>query len=326
MARKKKHEEHENLERWLVSYADFITLLFAFFVVMYAISQVDNKKLGNLMDSMAIAFKRTDPIPEVGKPKIVQGPPQPSVRPIFISQKQAKDVAEQRSFERVQEKVKAVLKRAGLDAAVRMKTDGRGLVLSLESSVFFDSGSADLRPEAVQIVDGIAGALVEVPNPLRVDGHTDNVPIQSARFPSNWELSTARATTILYRFLSPAGIPPERLSAGGYAEYRPVAGNETPEGRGRNRRVDVVLISGDMARQEPGALTEEERKAAEKIVPITELGGRIERRNGEAENRGTGEMQNRWTAETGRRGIGESGKRSAGEPGSGETGKRGGGG
>ncbi len=294
MARKKKHEEHENLERWLVSYADFITLLFAFFVVMYAISQVDNKKLGNLVDSMAIAFKRTDPIPEVGKPKIVQGPPQPSARPIFISQKQARDVAEQRSFERVQEKVKAALKRAGLDGAVRMKTDGRGLVLSLESSVFFNSGSADLRPEAVQVVDGIASALVETPNPLRVEGHTDNVPIQSARFPSNWELSTARATTILHRFLSPAGIPPERLSAGGYGEYRPVAGNETPDGRARNRRVDVVLISGDMARQEPGAAPEEEGKTG-KIVPIVELGEPAARRGNieEARNQGNGETEKR---------------------------------
>ena len=246
--RKKKHEEHVNHERWLVSYADFITLLFAFFVTLYAISQVDAAKLGKLVDSMQSAFDTK--VFEPGSPKL------------SLSDGQAKGVEQQKLIEPISPPVapsrtlmaiQAVLHdklvRAHFVDRVGMVQERRGLVISLTEAGFFDPGHAQLMESSHVALDAIADSLLSMPNHLRIEGHTDTTPIHTAQFPSNWELSMARAIYILSYFRSHFEFDPAKVSSAGYGEYRPIAPNDTPEGRAKNRRVDIVILS-EAERQE----------------------------------------------------------------------------
>ena len=250
MARKKKHEEHVNHERWLVSYADFITLLFAFFVTLYAISQVDAKKLGKLVESMQSAFDTR--VFDSGSPKL------------SLSDGTAKGVEQQKlvepisppvsvspSLQSLQTSLQAKLVRAKFVDRVRMVQEKRGLIISLTEAGFFDPGEATLKEAGQQVVDMIAETLMQNAYHFRIEGHTDAVPIHTARFPSNWELSTARATFILSYLTTHFSFEPTRLSVAGYGEYRPIAPNNTAEGRAINRRVDIVILSESERQQEP---------------------------------------------------------------------------
>lgn len=250
MRRKKKHEEHVNHERWLVSYADFITLLFAFFVTLYAISQVDAKKMGQLVESMQTAFdtkafeagssklslsdgqsKGTDP-QKLVEPISPLSPPFSSLMSIQIS-------------------INNKLVRAGFVDRVRLSQERRGLVVSLSEAGFFDPGQAQLREASQIVLNAIAESLLPIANHIRIEGHTDTTPIHTADFPSNWELSTKRATYILSYLMDHFAFDPHRLSVAGYGEYRPIAPNDTAAGRAINRRVDVVILNEVEARQEP---------------------------------------------------------------------------
>ena len=250
MARKKKPEEHANHERWLVSYADFITLLFAFFVTMYAISQVDAKKLGRLVTSMRTAFDTQlfdagssrlslsdGAMGGIDQQKLVE-----SIQPL---------VATGDTLKRVRDAISAKLIKERFVDKVRFVQDHRGLVISLTEAGFFDSGEAELKGSSLIVLDAIAEAALALPNQIRIEGHTDNTPIHTARFPSNWELSTARATYIISYLLSKYPFPPQRLSAAGYGEHRPVAPSTTIEGRAMNRRVDLVILNEAAEEQEP---------------------------------------------------------------------------
>jgi chemotaxis protein MotB len=251
MARKKKHEEHVNHERWLVSYADFITLLFAFFVTLYAISQVDAKKLGKLVDSMQSAFKTQ--VFEAGSQKL------------SLSEGTAKGVEQQKlvepisplvasadpSFRKIQAAVRERLVKENFVDKVRFIQEKRGLVISLTEAGFFDSGQAELKDSSLVVLDAIADSVLQLPNQIRIEGHTDTTPIHTARFPSNWELSTARATYVLSYLTNQFTFEPSRLSVAGYGEYRPVASNATAESRALNRRVDLVILSEAAEKQEP---------------------------------------------------------------------------
>ena len=261
MARKKKkeEEEHENSERWLVSYADFITLLFAFFVTMYASSRVDGKKLGSAVESLqralgsVIAVQATSREPGVFPPH--NQPIRFSVTPIEGKPYTADGKALEKIARELKREIATVSSakpnREDVTAQIKFIVEKRGLVIRISEHVFFNSGEASIRPEMLPVLDIIAQSLKKIDNPIRIEGHTDNVPINTFRYPSNWELSTARATTIVRHLLDQFDYSPDQLSASGYAEFRPVAPNETPEGRLQNRRVDFVILSTTEMESEP---------------------------------------------------------------------------
>ncbi len=393
MSRKKiEHEKEPNLERWLVSYADFITLLFAVFVTLYAMSQVDKAKVAkviastneafgvskstsapafNILDSSTLvplpnilqkssteprpptgesvyktkeqkkpkgkdlvdeAFKTPDHVPvhkkeltetqtkeqveaakkalaemqkevqlEAAKKELAQarqkeqlatqkikdlegqppiktevptekGAAAESVPPVAAQARpqqeaeareksqeqpvrggQGKVWADARQFKKIETSIMTFLRQKGAEDKVSLQIGSRGLVISLKDTEFFDSGSATVRTDSMPLLDNIAQAINTYSNSIRIEGYTDNVPIKTAQFPSNWELSTARATNIVHYLVKTHGVSPERLSAVGYGEYHPIADNSTEQGRQKNRRVDIVVLSSAGAMGEPAA-------------------------------------------------------------------------
>jgi len=279
VTRKKKPEEHISHERWLVSYADFITLLFAFFTTLYAISTVDAQKMGRMVMSMRASFDNSLFSAGSDRLSLSQGPGasgNPTAgQQVIESLRGAKGASEpgpalrdlkelranfplgdaaggpEKVLGNLQRSVESLVGPEALGNKVRTRMDARGLVISLGEGGFFDSGSDILKPEGRVLLDAIASALVTTDNQIRVEGHTDNVPIRNTRFPSNWELSTARATTVVAYLINRFKFAPERLSAGGYSEYRPVETNTTVDGRSRNRRVDIVVLHPKYAQVEP---------------------------------------------------------------------------
>ncbi|MGG5872776.1 flagellar motor protein MotD [Pseudomonas peli] len=237
MARRRHQEEHENHERWLVSYADFITLLFAFFVVMYSISSINEGKYKILSDSLTGVFNQPDraikPIP-VGEERPRTTEPDRSLVDEESAQSSADDL---------QDIASSVREAFGdLIQSEQLKVSGNELWIEIElsSSLLFTSGDAIPNNAAFDIIEKVAKILAPYENPIHVEGFTDNLPIQTAQFPTNWELSTARAASIV-RMLTMDGVNPSRLAAVGYGEFQPVADNTTAEGRGRNRRVVLVI-------------------------------------------------------------------------------------
>jgi chemotaxis protein MotB len=222
--RRGRDDSHENVDRWVVSYADFITLLFAFFTVMYAISRVDSAKLSDFVGSTRAAF---GPRAVSQSKPVIEG----------IAPVPAGAVGMQREAVRI-------LDAAGAAGTVEVRPDARGLVLSVGDHVLFDPGCADVKASSGDALAAVAAVVRAARCDAVVEGHTDSISIANARYASNWELSAARATAVLARLVQEYDVPPERLAAAGYAEYRPVATNATPEGRARNRRVDIVLLLG----------------------------------------------------------------------------------
>ena len=265
--RRKKHPGHENLDRWLVSYADFITLLFAFFTTMYAISTVDAKKLGRMVLAMQAAFDDTvqgtqgHPEPGVfntGFPNGMPGPFEGTNQKLTdIQKRQARmrqeDLlkARQGSLPQIKNDLDQMAARSALSGTMKVSLKTRGVVVSLAEAGFFDSGSAEVRRESLPVLDKMCEYLKTIPNFIRIEGHTDNVPINTPRYPSNFELSTARATTILSYLVKQHGLDAGRLSAAGYGEHHPAETNDTVEGRAHNRRVDVVILSPTAMLSEP---------------------------------------------------------------------------
>jgi len=221
--KKKKHEEHENHERWLVSYADFITLLFAFFVVMYSTSSVNEGKFRAVSESAQAAFNPS----HYSAKKIEVGP-----KLSEYSSSRMEHIAS----------IKGILKDLENKGLINIFQDRRGIVIRITDTALFDSGSTEIKKEALDAVDRLAETLTTMKEEIQIEGHTDNIPIKSVQFPSNWELSSARAISILRRFIS-HGIDPKRLTAIGYGEFRPIASNETEAGRAKNRRVDIVILN-----------------------------------------------------------------------------------
>lgn len=261
MSRKKLHEEHENLERWLVSYADFITLLFAFFVVMYAISSINEGKYRVLSDSLVNAFQEkpsSEKLIYLGEKQaeILQGTGKPIGK--SVPQRSAEDAArvETENMKRIARNVQTAMAPLVAQGQVRVTRSPRGIMVEINASTLFPSGDATLQPGSAQALAAVAQVLAEGENPIQVEGHTDNVPISSPAFPSNWELSSARAGSVV-RLLAEAGVPASRLVAIGYADNKPVDTNATPEGRSRNRRVNVLILDSekDIGREIPLAPT-----------------------------------------------------------------------
>jgi chemotaxis protein MotB len=262
MARRKKHEEHENHERWLVSYADFITLLFAFFVVMYAISSVNEGKYRVLSETLNAVFsdpvRSKNPI-QIGEISRGQGEESPApgdpLEPTF--QIELPDVPTEpppasaddvKTINDLSQQFSNTLSDLIESEDVKITQGEDWLELEIKSRVLFDSGEARLARAAVPIIGEIADILQSAANPIQVEGFTDNNPINTPRFPSNWELSAARAASVVH-LLDRYGIQPDRMSAIGYGEYKPVADNDTEEGRQKNRRVVLVVLGRDNSRR-----------------------------------------------------------------------------
>jgi chemotaxis protein MotB len=243
MARRRHTEEHENHERWLVSYADFITLLFAFFVVMYAISTLNEGKYRVLADALVVAF-RHDPVVTAQTNGLAPMnrttsslPQRPAVRPqVDLLRKQKAE-----KLMTLAKSISEVLKPLVQSGQVRLTQLPHGLAVEINASVLFAPGQASLQPDSVAALAAVAKLLVDAPQQVRVEGHTDNVPIASAVYPSNWELSSARASSVVRLFTS-TGVDPARLTAVGYADNKPVESNETVDGRARNRRVTLMIL------------------------------------------------------------------------------------
>jgi len=276
MARKKKPEEHENHERWLVSYADFITLLFAFFVVMYSVSSVNEGKYRVLSDSIVAAFRdpsrslkpvqigqlmrspvQSDKIFNPKKPVIqlfkVPFPDKPVQEHAEDKQKSGAkpEESQQQSLDEASQKLADSIEAAMSDLVdeglIKVRRDKRWIEVEIKSSILFTSGSAHLSPASKPVLRELAEKLRPLHNIIHVEGFTDNVPISNFEFVSNWELSAARAANVVHLFTR-LGVDPQQLAAIGYGEFRPIASNATPEGRARNRRVVLVIMSGTDAR------------------------------------------------------------------------------
>lgn len=237
MGRDWSHDDHEeggSRERWLVTYADLVTLLLVFFIVMYALSsRISIENFEDLSKSLQASMKKT-------------ATPKPGEKPGFLPT----DSKETRTFKANATKVIEAVVEANIKSDVKVDVDQRGMVVSLIDTSFFESGAAVLKPEAAPLLKKIAQSFKGLPNTIRVEGHTDNIPINTRQFPSNWELSSARATAVV-RFLSKqAGVPEHRMSAVAYADHKPVASNGTWAGRKRNRRVDIII---ERSEDGPGA-------------------------------------------------------------------------
>jgi chemotaxis protein MotB len=269
--RKKKHveEEHENAERWLVSYADFITLLFAFFVTMYSMSKVDGNKAGRAMESLhralgsviSVEIPQRDP----GVFQINHAPTMANITPIQGGNGQSQrgkgqPHGEKEYFEKLAKEIKEkvdTISKAKPDSneinlnQIKFIIEKRGLVIRVSEHLFFRSGDASILPEFTSVLNILGMTLEKIPNHIRIEGHTDIVPINTAKFPSNWELSTTRATNVLRYLLTQFHFNPENLSATGYGEFRPIDSNDTVAGKYQNRRVDFVILSFKEMESEP---------------------------------------------------------------------------
>ncbi len=236
-ARRRTHAQPvASHERWLVSYADFMTLLFAFFTTMYAISTVDARKLSSMVDSMQTAFDSSG-VPAARSTTV---PPAPTTvqAPAITSEGRERALA-------------ARLREQLAGSTVDVEIDRRGIVVSLHEAGSFATGRADLSAVARDVLDRLAATLGRDSGmTLRIEGHTDDVPIQTGRFQSNWELSTARATSVVTHLVQQAGLEPRRLSAAGYGEFHPRAANASAADRARNRRVDIVVLNERTASSE----------------------------------------------------------------------------
>jgi chemotaxis protein MotB len=247
---KKKHAEHVNHERWLVSYADLLTLLFAFFVVLFASSVSDKKKSAKMATAMQTAFQqsgifdahaKTPPLADGAGTS--QGAPAPIELPIETpdANSRAGDGTATNARQKMERQaIEKSLAPAVEQHMITMRNTDDGLTLSLDSAGFFPSGSAEVRPAALPLLAQIASSLPQ--GPLRVEGHTDNQPIHTPQYRSNWELSTARAAAIAEVLLRDSSVPPADFAIAGYAEFHPIADNKTDAGRAANRRVDIVLL------------------------------------------------------------------------------------
>jgi chemotaxis protein MotB len=245
MARKRHEEEHENHERWLVSYADFITLLFAFFVVMYAISSVNEGKYRVLSDAINSAFRNV-PGTTAGAMQVLNTTQSsPSIAPQIKPSSPKAEEIKRKSRERMRnmaQQLMAVLNPLVKSGQVRVTENALGITLDIDASVLFEPGQASLDERAVVVLANVGRILAGNDFPVTIEGHTDNTPIRTDFFPSNWELSVVRASSVVRLFIE-NGVDSRLLTATGYADQRPVADNSTPAGRQRNRRVAITIES-----------------------------------------------------------------------------------
>lgn len=253
--RRRASSGHVNHERWMVSFADFMTLLFSLFVVLFAISNVDQKKLSQMAESMEEAFGVME---SQGNSILNQQPEQVQpIPPVITNPSMPPPGSKEQALVK---RLESVIDKSGQAGSIQLRKESRGIVIQLKDTRLFASGSAELRPEIMGELRKIASELEKLGQPLRIEGHTDNVPISGGGlYHSNWELSAARATSVLRFMLNTTRLSPAQFSVAGYGEYRPIASNANEAGRSRNRRVDIVILNQTAAQQEPEVLPESEQ-------------------------------------------------------------------
>lgn len=245
MSSRKRHSSDLELPSapgWMTTYGDMTTLILCFFVLLFSFSRVDVARFQDVIISVQGALG----VLEGGSALSPEALPGGAGDEATLRWQ-----AEQRRLEELLGKVNQYVGKNNLTGKVQVSLDERGLVIHFMDTALFDLGQADLKPEARAILDNVARLLAAVSNPVRVEGHTDNLPIHTYRFPSNWELSTARATTVVRYLVESHGFAPDHLSAAGYGEWRPLLPNDTEEHRAQNRRVDIVVLRTDLAKEEP---------------------------------------------------------------------------
>jgi chemotaxis protein MotB len=246
MARKRKPEEHANHERWLVSYADFITLLFAFFVVMFAVSQVDEAKVGRFTESVQAAT-RWGLFDKSGAPGIVGGRAK-STTPARVPELRGTRKTGAQAVAALRARLEPRLREAIAAGRIALIESDEGLIVRLHEAAFFPSGSAEIREQNAGELQALGRWIGDLSNAVRIEGHTDSRPIRTAVYRSNWDLSAARAGSVLQVLVAGGHVSEGRLSVAGYADRRPVGSNQTEDGRRQNRRVDLVILT----EQRPG--------------------------------------------------------------------------
>lgn len=236
--KRRKIESQDNHERWLLTYADLITLLLAFFIVMYSMSRIDAKQFGEMAEALNGILK--------GGPSVIK-------KNLSDAPKMGKGILQLGDLNRIQAQIDKRFNALNRTDEVRTELTERGLIVHIMESALFQEGQAQLEPKAMAILDIIYDKLQDIPNHVRIEGHTDDRMIKTPVFPSNWELSTARATSVVRYFIDNYNYPPDKISALGYGEFRPVRPNNTIENRAANRRVDVVILTLDLSMKEPGS-------------------------------------------------------------------------
>lgn len=236
MRKQKQEEASAGAPLWMTTFSDMVTLLLAFFVLLFAFSSIDVLKFMAVMS----AFRGNVSVLDGGRAIITDSMMQTQDRETELEQ-----------LRELYEKLQEFLSREGLEGSVFLEFEERGLTLRFADQVLFDLGRADIKPEARQILRRLLPILSVLPNPIRIEGHTDNLPINTLQFPSNWELSTHRATNVIRFLTEQEELNPRQLSAAGYGEFRPVVPNTSPENRALNRRVDIVIMRLDLWDQEP---------------------------------------------------------------------------
>ncbi|RFC37494.1 MAG: chemotaxis protein MotB [Candidatus Nitrotoga sp. SPKER] len=249
MARRVRHKEHDNHDRWLISYADFITLLFAFFVVMYALSSVNENKYQMFSASLTSAFGK-----QIAKPEtITPANEQDLLLKSLVDRRNAKLAEQQQeAMQDIAKKINQVMSVLVKNGEVSVMQTNRGVAVEINASALFNQGDAVLQGGAINTLAEVAKVLEQVDLAIEVEGHTDNIPINTQQFPSNWELSSARASSVVRLFIG-HGLRPQYLKAIGSAANYPVTSNDTVEGRARNRRITVTILSPSVERTAPAS-------------------------------------------------------------------------
>lgn len=237
----------------MATYADMVTLLLVFFVLLFTFSSIDVEKFRDIMASFSGALGVLEMGTSLTQDRFMTGGDSTSSAVVSSRLSELSETLE------VLERLREFQMEYGLEDAFALEATERGVVIHFREAVLFDTGSAVIKQESRELLRLIAMELSHLPNFFRVEGHTDNVPIHNDRYPSNWELSTARAVSVVRFMIDIGRIPPERFSAVGYGEYRPIASNDDPAGRARNRRVDLVILDSQLGMSEPAAtLTQRE--------------------------------------------------------------------
>lgn len=240
---KKQQECKKGAPEWMNTYGDMVTLLMCFFVLLFAFSSIDAQKFEAVMKSFQ------------GSAGVLSGGKSLSEAPMVFdampeNQTSNNEVIEQNQLENLKEKLEEYLSENDMESEVTLELESKGLIIRFKDNVLFDPGRATIKPESTAIIDFLGDLLLSeelVNEEIRVEGHTDNVPNISALYPTNWELSTGRATNVVKYFVEEIGMTPMRISAAGYSEYRPIDTNDTAAGRAANRRVDIVVIKKEQA-------------------------------------------------------------------------------
>ena len=226
MARRKKKGDDINTNGWMDTYADTITLLLTFFILLYSISAVDSEKLKELAEALQNSLTGKQSVKDLENLDDIK---------VDIEKDSNK-------YEDLAKKLNEIIEKNSLTEVIKIREEDRGIVLQVDESILFDPGKAEIKEGSIDILNTISKIIEETDNDIVAEGHTDNVPINTAKYKSNWELSTARAMNIVKYFIENKNISPTRLSVKGYGEYNPIAPNDTPENRTKNRRVDILIV------------------------------------------------------------------------------------